>query len=215
MPQTFLKRARGAVKYWYLPLLAGLVLIGIGIWTFAKPEASYAALAFLFALSFLISGAAEALFALNNRKILDGWGWTFVMGLLTLVVGLIMLNRPELSKITLAFFVGFVVLFRSFQAISVAIDLRNFRVTAWGNLMVIGVLGVIFGFILLWNPAFAGLGVIIWTGLAFLTAGIFNVILSMKLKKIHDMPAKISKELMDRYNKLEREIAEEMEKADS
>ena len=215
MPLTFLKRARGAVKNWYLPLLAGLVLIAIGIWTFANPEDTYVALATLFALSFAITGFFESLFSINNRDILDGWGWTLVMGLLTLLVGVVMLMKPEISQLTLPFYIGFVVLFRSFQAISVAIDLRNFRVMAWGNLMVLGVLGVILGFILLWNPLFAGLSAVIWTGMAFIVAGVFNVVLSFRLKKLHDLPHKITKELVDRYNALEKEIAAEMEKSQS
>ena len=215
MPLTFFKRARRAVKNWYLPLLAGLVLIAIGIWTFANPEDSYVALAFLFALSFAVTGLFESIFAINNRDILDGWGWTLVMGLLTLLVGVVMLMKPEISQLTLPFYIGFVVLFRSFQAISVAIDLRNFRVMAWGNLMVLGVLGVILGFILLWNPLFAGLSAVIWTGMAFIVAGVFNVVLSFRLKKLHDLPHKITKELVDRYNALEKEIAAEMEKSQS
>ncbi len=215
MPLTFFKRARRAVKNWYLPLLAGLVLIAIGIWTFANPEDTYVALATLFALSFAITGFFESLFSINNRDILDGWGWTLVMGLLTLLVGVVMLMKPEISQLTLPFYIGFVVLFRSFQAISVAIDLRNFRVMAWGNLMVLGVLGVILGFILLWNPLFAGLSAVIWTGMAFIVAGVFNVVLSFRLKKLHDLPHKITKELVDRYNALEKEIAAEMEKSQS
>ena len=215
MPLTFFKRARRAVKNWYLPLLAGLVLIAIGIWTFANPEDTYVALATLFALCFAITGFFESLFSINNRDILDGWGWTLVMGLLTLLVGVVMLMKPEISQLTLPFYIGFVVLFRSFQAISVAIDLRNFRVMAWGNLMVLGVLGVILGFILLWNPLFAGLSAVIWTGMAFIVAGVFNVVLSFRLKKLHDLPHKITKELVDRYNALEKEIAAEMEKSQS
>lgn len=215
MALTFFKRVRGAIKYWYLPLLAGLFLIAIGIWTFMNPEDSYVALAFLFALSFAVTGLFESIFAIQNRELLDGWGWTLALGLLTLAVGVVMLMKPEISQVTLPFYVGFVILFRSFQAIGTALDLRSFRVLAWGNLMVLGVLGVILGFILLWNPLFAGLSVVVWTGLAFIVAGIYNIILSTKLKKIHDIPKKISKELMDRYNELEKEMEAEMEKAQS
>lgn len=215
MALTFLKRARGVIKHWYLPLLAGLVLIAIGVWTFANPEDSYVGLAFLFALSFAVIGLFESIFAIRNKDILDGWGWTLAMGLLTLAIGVVMLMKPEVSMVTLPFYVGFVILFRSFQAIGTALDLKSFRVLAWGNLMVLGVLGVILGFILLWNPLFAGLSVVIWTGIAFIIAGIYNIILSTKLKKIHDIPKKISKDLMDRYNELEKEIATEMEKAES
>ena len=207
----FLKTIKNTIKHWYLPLIAGLILIAAGIYTFAQPEDAYVALAFLFALSFVLSGFFETSFAFANRAILDGWGWNLAMGLLTLIVGVLMFINPEISMLTLPFYVGFVILFRSIAAVSFALELRNYRVMSWGNLMVIGVLGILLAFILLWNPVLAGMSVVIWTGLALIMVGIFNLMASFQLKKLHDLPKKISSELMKRRDEIEDQIIAELD----
>ena len=116
---------------------------------------------------------------------MDGWGWTLALGILTAMVGILLLMNPEVSLATLPFYVGFLVMFRSIGAIGTALDLKNYKVLDWGTLMVIGILGLLFSFILLWNPVFAGMTVVIWTGIAFLVAGVFNVYLGFKLRNLH------------------------------
>ena len=208
----FFKKVKGTIKHWYLPLIAGLVLIAMGIWTFKEPANSYVALAFLFSLSFVVSGLFETFFSIANRKVIDNWGWNLAMGLITLVVGVLMFMNPEISMLTLPFYVGFVILFRSMNAIGIALDLKSYGILDWGNIMVIGIVGLFLAFILLWNPLFAGLSIVVWTGIALIIAGVLNIMVSLKLKKIHDIPNKISHELKRRLDEVENQILEELSK---
>ena len=120
--------------------------------------------------------------------------------------------NPEVSKITLPFYVGFVLLFRSVFAIGASIDLKNYYVMDWGYLMAIGILGVIFSFILLWNPLFAGMTLVFWTALLFIVSGAYSIYFSFKLKKLHDLPNKISSDLKNKYEEIENQIHEELVK---
>lgn len=214
MITDFFKQVRGTIKHWYLPLIAGIILIFMGIWTFKEPEKTYVALSFFFSLTFVISGLFETVFSFSNRKVIDNWGWNLVMGLITLVIGIIMFAKPEISMVTLPFYVGFVILFRSMNAIAISLDLKNYGVLDWGNIMALGILGLLFAIILLWNPGFAGLSIVIWTGMALIMAGVINILISMKLKKIHDVPKKISKGLRNKFEELEKEMMEEMKKSE-
>lgn len=208
----FFKKVRSTIKHWYLPLIAGLVLIAMGIWTFKEPAESYLTLAFLFSLSFVVAGLFETIFSISNRKVIDNWGWNLAMGLITLVVGVLMFMNPEISILTLPFYVGFVILFRSMNAIGIAFDLKNYGILDWGNILAIGIVGIFLAFILLWNPLFAGMSIVVWTGIALIVAGILNIMVSVKLKKIHDIPKKISHELRKRYDELEDQIRDELSK---
>lgn len=209
----FFKAVKNATKHWYLPLISGIVLIAAGIWTFTNPEDSYVALAFLFSLAFFVSGLFDSIFSIVNRDIIDNWGWSLVMGLITLAVGVLMLMNPEISMITLPFYMGFVILFRSMGAIGTSLDLKNYGILDWGNLMALGIVGVIIGFILLWNPLLAGFSAVIWTGIGLIVIGIYSIIAALKLKKVHDIPKKISKELLKRYNEAEDEIIDALDKS--
>ncbi|MGB1268692.1 MAG: HdeD family acid-resistance protein [Flavobacteriaceae bacterium] len=183
--ESFESTIKKTLKNWWVPLLTGILLIGTAIWTFASPLTSYLALAIIFSLSFLASGILEIYFSISNREHMSNWGWNLAFGVITALVGVIMLTNPEISMVTLPFYVGFVILFRSVIAIGWAIDLKNQGVLNWGNLMIMGVLGILFSFILLWNPVLGGMTIIFWTGFAILMSGIFSLLLSFKLRKTY------------------------------
>lgn len=167
------------LKHWWAPLLIGILLIITAIWTFASPLASYLALSVLFSVSFLVSGILEIYFSISNKETISNWGWNLAFGIITAIVGIMMLINPEISMITLPLYVGFVILFRSITAIGWGTDLNQ------GSLTVLGVLGILFAFVLIWNPISGGMTLVFWTGFAFLMSGIFSCYLAIQLRKAH------------------------------
>lgn len=211
MRTSFIKRVSNTVKNWWIPLLIGLLFIFTGIWTFTSPVESYLALAIIFSVSFLVSGIMETYFAISNRKELDNWGWTLAFGILTLIIGLMMIANPELSITTLPFYVGFVLLFRSFGAIGMATDLKQYGVMDWGTLMVLGVLGVIFSLMLLWNPLFASVSIVVWTGLSFIIAGGFSIYISLKLRRLHKSWDNVKNDVKAKFNQFQDAVKDRMD----
>lgn len=195
MVHEFVKKVKSTVKHWYIPLVVGLLFIGLGIWTIFNPAESYLGLAILFIIAFIVGGILEIIFAISNKDELDHWGWELANGILSFVIGIIMAMKPELSMVTLPFYVGFVIMFRSIMAISSSLELKKYGVMDWGNLMAMGILGLIFSFILLWNPMFAGLTIVVWTGMAFIIIGGYGVYFSLKLKKLHKAGKEIKEEI--------------------
>ncbi|PWT99233.1 MAG: hypothetical protein C5B52_10980 [Bacteroidetes bacterium] len=195
---TALKSIADSIKHWYIPLIIGIVLIFVGIDVFSTPVASYVALSVIFSVSFLVSGILQIIFAVSNRKELPSWGWHLAGGILYTLVGLQLVSRPEISMATLPFIVGFYILFQSSNALGWAFELRNMGVSSWGTIALISVLGILFSFILIWNPAFAGMTLVTWTGLAFILVGISGIMLGLGLRRIKNLPAKISDEIKTR-----------------
>ena len=85
---------------------------------------------------------------------------------------------------TLPLYVGYVVLFRSVMTIGAALDRENYGVSGPGGLLIAGILGLIFSFILLWDPGFAGLTLVVWTAIALITAGFYSILFSFRLKEL-------------------------------
>lgn len=212
MTRHFFKTINNTIKHWYIPLIIGIIFIIVAIYTFLSPLSSYVALSVVFSLAFLFSGISNIILSIANRKEIDNWGWLLFFGIVSLIFGVLLLANPQLSMATLPFYVGFWVMFQSIGAIGHAMDLKNYGVLDWGNLMLVGVLGLLFSFILLWNPLFAGLNVVIWTGIAFLTLGIYSIYFSFKLKKVKDFPNKIPQDLKDKFQEVKTSIQNEMNK---
>jgi uncharacterized membrane protein HdeD (DUF308 family) len=184
MTTSILATTKSVIKHWYLILLAGVIFIAAGIWVASTPLSAYLALSILFSVSFILIGLMEVIFAIANHKEMKGWGWLLVYGLFNLLIGGILAYDPLISITTLPLYVGFVVLFRSITTIGVSLDRENYGIPGTGSLLWLGILGVFFSFILLWNPAFAGLSLVIWTAIALITAGIYSIYFSILLKKL-------------------------------
>jgi len=211
MPTTLLKTVKDAIKHWYIPLLVGVFFIIVGIVVAGSPVTSLITLSILFAISFVIGGIFEIIFSISNRQRLYNWGWSLTFGIITLLVGILLISRPELSIAALVFYIGFTILFRSISSISFAIDIKRYGSPNWVSLLIFGILGAIFSFILLWNPALAGLSLVWFVALSFIFSGTFHIILSFQLRKIHRRGKKISKELQSRYRQLEDDFRREWE----
>lgn len=168
----------------------------------------------LFSLSFLFSGIAETLFSVQNRKIIEGWGWYLTGGIFNSVIGLMLLSRPEISAFTLPLVVGFTLMFRSIQGLGLSFELKNYGSLKWGNLAIASILGLVFSIILLFNPIFTGISLVVMTALAFIFSGITGIVLGFQLKKLKALPSKIRKELNEKIEVLKKEYYEEIERED-
>lgn len=203
--ENYFKTIRTAVKQWYLPLIVGILLVILGFYVLATPLTSYLALSFVFSISFLFSGLMEIIFALNNKNEIEGWGWYLAGGILNTLFGLLLLSNPAISLATLPFVIGFFVMFKSVQYLSFALDLKQYGIKNWVWILVFSILGMIFSFILLWNPVFAGLTIVIWTGIAIISAGLASCILSFQLKKLKNISERTPEDWKRRYDELKEE----------
>lgn len=172
------------IKHWYLPVIAGILLLGLGCYTFASPVASYLTLAMLFALTFIFSGISDILFSLVNRSVVRNWGWTLALGIITFLFGIFLVRNPNLSMVSLPIYIGFIVMFRSSAAIGLSIDMKDISNSGWGWIMFSGIIGLIFSFLLIFDPLFGGMTVVFWTGIVLTTAGILSLIVGFKLKSL-------------------------------
>ncbi len=206
MANSFFKTIRSSIKHWYIPLIIGILLILLEFYTIYTPVAAFLTLAILFSWSFIISGILEIIFAVQNKDEVDGWGWYLTGGILYTLFGILLIANPLLSASTLAFIVGFYALFKSFQLLSFSFDLKNYGSKSWGWNLLFAILGIIFSFILLWNPLFAGFSLVIWTGMAISTVGFAACVFAFQLKSLKDIPSKLPDEWKERYQKLKEEF---------
>jgi uncharacterized membrane protein HdeD (DUF308 family) len=98
-----------------------------------------------------------------------------------------MLLNPGITMATLPYYVGFTLLFRSISGMVTAYEMQEYGILDWGSLMVNAVLGLLLSFILLWNPVFAGVNVVIWTAVTFIVLGCYTIYYSFKLRKLNKM----------------------------
>ncbi|MFN8338734.1 MAG: DUF308 domain-containing protein [Saprospiraceae bacterium] len=194
------------VKHWYIPMIFGIIFLICGFYTLSVPLETYLTLTIIFSVTFLVSGIAEIFFSLQNRDSLLGWGWYLVDGILSTLVGIYLVANPEVSMATLPFVVGFVMMFRAFQLLGFAFEMKQAKMLNWGNLALVSVLGIILSFLLLSSPIFTSLSLVVLTATSLIFTGIASILLSLNLKKLNDAPEKMDYNLKKRIADLEQEI---------
>lgn len=206
-----LKSIRQSIKHWYLLLILGIILILCGIFVISRPLSAYLALSVFFSITLIITGLMESIFAISNHRILKGWMWYLIGGILSVIFGAYLLAHPKISMNVLTLIIGFSLMLRSYQLLAFSFDLRDLKIKKWKNTALISILGIIFSLLLLSNPIFTAVSVMFVTSFAFIFVGISYCVFSFSLRKIKRKTAKISKELQERLRTIEAEIIEEIE----
>ncbi|OHX67066.1 HdeD family acid-resistance protein [Flammeovirga pacifica] len=180
-------------KHWWLLLVSGFVLVAAGVFTFTYPIESYIALSVFFSITFIFTGLSDIIFSFMNRKTISGWGWSIFWGFINLFLGIFLIKNPSISMATLPMYVGFTFMIRAIGAMTFSEVLNGFGVITRGPLFYLGAIGLILSMILIWNPVWAGFTIISLTGAVFIFLGIYQIAISLKLKKAR----KILKEQVD------------------
>ncbi len=206
MDSLFLNSIKNSIKHWYIPLIVGILFVIVSIVAFTSPLGSLLTLSLLFSLSLILSGLSEIIFSVVNSNQMSNWGWSLVFGIITVIVGFLLFSNPTLSLLSLSFYVGFIILFRSISAISLAIDIKKYGSRSWSGLLVLGIFGAIFSFLLLWNPLFAGMSVVILIALSFLFGGLFSIYYAFQLRELHKLSKDVSPQIQQRIDQIKRDI---------
>ena len=164
--------------------MSGILFIATGIAIYASPAASYVSLSIVFSILMLSNGFSQIVFASANSKVLKGWGWILVSGLIDLALGTYLLLYPAVTMVTLPYFVGFWLVFRSFYLMGTSFDLQALGVRGWGWLLFGGIVVMVLGGIILYYPAAGVVSIIAFSGSAFIVGGFMNIYLAFALKAV-------------------------------
>jgi uncharacterized membrane protein HdeD (DUF308 family) len=96
----------------------------IGLYALRHVLVTLLALALLLGIFWVVNGVVELFAALSHRE-LRHRGWTSVMGILSILAGIVLLIYPGISLVALAIIVSIWLLVFGFMQISVAIQIRS------------------------------------------------------------------------------------------
>ena len=187
MTQSIFKTVKTSVKNWWVHLLIGILFVIMGFWVMFTPLASYIGLSIFFSVIIFISGLVEIIFAVSNRDQIDGWGWFLAAAIFDFLFGIILISYPGITITILPILLAFWLMFKGFSAIGTSIDLKHYKVSAWGWLLFVGIACILFAVLIIANPLIGGLSIVYMTAFAFISIGIFRIMLSLKLRKMHQL----------------------------
>lgn len=112
-------------KPWVGWLIGAAYIIG-AIVSIAWPRLTLFALVIIVGVSFLLGGILQAITALQARKAASSWVWSFILGLLAVIAGLIFLfGSPILSVVVLVILLAGYVIMTGITLIALALAVRK------------------------------------------------------------------------------------------
>ena len=169
-------------RHWWLLALRGLAAVLFGILAFAWPELTIFWLVCFFGAYALINGILSFVLAAKAPK---GSGIVGLVlgGLLSVAAGLVTFFWPALTALGLLILIAWWAIFNGIMEIVSAIRLRKVIRNEW-LLVLAGVASIVFGVLLLLQPAVGALVLIWWIGAWALFFGVLLMALAFRMRHL-------------------------------
>lgn len=182
MPSDFALPVTGLfARNWGVILMRGIIAILFGIFALSRPGITLAALVILFGVYALVDGVFSLFAAIsgwNHRE--DRW-LLLLEGFLGIGAGFVTLTAPGITAIALVFFIAVWALATGMLRIVAAIRLRKeIKGEFW--MILSGLAGVVFSFLVMERPAAGALAMIWVIGWYAIIMGVMLTMLSFRLR---------------------------------
>lgn len=193
---NLISKVSGTIKNWWVFLILGVLLLISAYWMFTTPIESFVGLASLFSALIFVSGLFSVFFAISNKDDIDNFGLYLAGGVLDVLIGFILLKYPGLTLVLFSMFIGFWLLFRGFNMISVSFKIKKIGDANWGWILFFGIMVVIFAMMSIVNPLIGASYLVYTLAFTLVLFGVANIALALKLRKlksnVHDLKERLS-----------------------
>jgi uncharacterized membrane protein HdeD (DUF308 family) len=165
-----------SLRHWWVFLLRGILFILVGIYMIASPVVTLAALGVMFGLIFFLAGAAELFQA--AREPAGNRAWHLILGVIDVILGIMLMGHVAAGVTILRIIVGIWFFFKGVSLLSFS------RVGGSGMLVLGGILSIIFALLILFNPAFGAITIILYIAIGFIMMGLFNVMFGLRMRSV-------------------------------
>jgi uncharacterized membrane protein HdeD (DUF308 family) len=169
-------------RFWHMLLLRGVVSVLFGITLFLWPSISLVSLVLLFGAFILVDGIANLATAVRGRRENENWWVLLLAGIAGAALGILTFFKPEITALTLLFYMAIWAMATGLLGIVAAIQLRKeIKGEAW--LLLSGLASVVFGMLLIARPD-AGALAVLWLIAAYaIVFGVTLIVLAFKARR--------------------------------
>jgi uncharacterized membrane protein HdeD (DUF308 family) len=170
-------------RHWWLILLRGILALLFGIFAFHRPGLTLAMLVLFFGVYALVDGIFSVSAAIGGSRNQEARWLLLLEGLIGIGLGIVTLQAPHITAVALMFFIAVWALATGVLKIIAAIRLRR-EVSCEFWLVLSGLAGVIFAFVVMEWPAAGALVLASVIGCFAVVMGVTLIMLSLKLRSL-------------------------------
>ena len=160
-----------------IKILSGVVLMVAGVFALANPGEAFYTIAFVMGLAMVLAGISAILLYLQMRKTKRIYSLTFSEGLVTLILGLLVLANQLTADAMVPVFFGTWIIVAGVLRITTALELMRPGKNIYKLFLVQGIISILVGIYAFFNTVLGGLLIVTFVGLLFMVQGV-NVLLT-------------------------------------
>lgn len=160
----------------------GILMIIAGIWTWFNSDSVLLAMALYLGIVFLAGGASYVYSFMQTRS-----GAWLALGLLDLIIGLILIANLGLTAISLPIILAIWALSVGVIQTAFAFEMKNDGWAAWKWTLANGVLGIVFGLLVVAHPVIGALTISLMLGAYLVLFGALSLAEYAALKKLTEI----------------------------
>lgn len=177
-------------RNWWTLALRGLLAVIFGVLAFVWPGITLLSLVFLFGAYAIVDGVFAIVAGVRRRE-QKRWWLLFIQGILGVIAGILAFTLPGMTALILLGLIAGWALFSGVLEIVAAIQMRKYITGEW-LLALSGIASVLFGVLLLLNPAAGALAVVWIIGVYAVLFGVLLLALGFKLRGLERTPHTMS-----------------------
>ena len=159
-------------------LCIGIIMIVLGIYVCANPVMSLIAVALYIGIAFMVVGAGYAVSSFSQES-----AWKLFVGLFNIFIGFFLVANLGITTASLPAI--FAVWCLAIGVIHIVRAFRSYKTSfSWGGNLVIGILGVLFSFLIMAHPAIGVFTITTLIGLYIIMYGVFSIVEYWYLSKM-------------------------------
>ncbi len=175
------KALADVARAWWLAMITGVLCIAAGIIVLVQPSISLATLAVIVGIFMLIDGIFDLLGSLSRRE--DHRGMLALLGIVTVVVGIILVRHPTSAVVAIALLIGIWLVARGLVHFLEAFLIRDGRLL----MLFVAVIELIAGIVIVSSPGIGVATLAILVGIAFILRGLATCALAWALRETGKM----------------------------
>ncbi len=171
---------------WFM-LVAGILMIILGIWTIFTPVANLVSIAIFISVALLVSGISEiaAYFGEDQKK---HSGWVLAGGILNLLFGVWLLfgrNMAVMASSLPFVFAVWVACAGMMRAVG-SFSLKELGSKQWGWVLALGILEALLGFALMYFPVLSMVMITVLLASLFISHGINDITIFTAMTRVRN-----------------------------
>lgn len=160
----------------------GILMIIAGVWTWFHPDSVLLAMAMYLGIVFLAGGIGYMYSFVRTRS-----GAWLALGLLDIIIGLVLITNLGVTALSLPIFLAVWALGVGVIQTAFAFEMKDAGFYSWKWTMTNGVLGIVFGLLIIARPVIGALTISLLLGTYLVLFGVFSLTEYFTMKKLTEL----------------------------